>query len=70
MSINIMDRYISKKRISLNNFQLVAISAYLIATKYEDTNYPLINDLIYISKNLYTQYGIINGKRNFDRFKF
>ena len=65
-----MDRYISKKRISLNNFQLVAISAYLIATKYEDTNYPLINDLIYISKNLYTQHGIINGKRNFDLFKF
>ena len=74
MSINIMDRYISKKRISLNNFQLVAISAYLIASKYEDTNYPLINDLIYISKNLYTQNDIISMEKdilntlNFDIF--
>ena len=74
MSINIMDRYISKKRISLNNFQLVAISAYLIASKYEDTNYPLINDLIYISKNIYTQNDIISMEKdilttlNFDIF--
>ena len=74
MSINIMDRYISKKRICLNNFQLVAISAYLIASKYEDTNYPLINDLIYISKNIYTQNDIISMEKdilttlNFDIF--
>lgn len=59
MSINIMDRYISKKKIALKNYQLVAISSYLIASKFEDTNSPLINDLIYISKNIYTQNEII-----------
>ena len=74
MSINIMDRYISKKKISLNILQLVAISSYLIASKYEDTNYPLINDLIYISKNIYTQNDIISMEKdilttlNFDIF--
>ena len=74
MSINIMDRYISKKKISLNIYQLVAISSYLIASKYEDTNSPLIDDLIYISKNIYTQNDIISMEKdilttlNFDIF--
>ena len=74
MSINIMDRYISKKKISLNIYQLIAISSYLIASKYEDTNSPLIDDLIYISKNIYTQNDIISMEKdilttlNFDIF--
>ena len=59
MSINIMDRYISKKKITLSNYQLVAISSYLIASKYEDTNSPSIDDLIYISKNIYSHNDII-----------
>ena len=74
LSINIMDRYISKKRISLNIYQLVAISSYLIASKYEDTNSPSISDLIYISKNIYTHNDIIAMEKdilnilNFDIF--
>ncbi len=74
MSINIMDRYISKKKISLNIYQLVAISSYLIASKFEDTNSPLIDDLIYVSKNIYTQNDIIAMEKdilsalNFDIF--
>ena len=74
MSINIMDRYISKTKISLNIYQLIAISSYLIASKFEDTNSPLIDDLIYISKNIYTQNDIIAMEKdilttlNFDIF--
>ena len=74
MCINIMDRYISKKKITLNNYQLVAISSYLIASKYEDTNSPSVDDLIYISKNKYTHNNIIEmeidilSTLNFDIF--
>ena len=64
MCINIMDRYISKKKITLNNYQLVAISSYLIASKYEDTNSPSIDDLIYISKNIYSHNDIIEMEIN------
>ena len=69
-----MDRYISKKKIELNNYQLVGISSYLIASKYEDTNSPSVDDLIYISKNIYTHNDIIEMERdilsvlNFDIF--
>ena len=74
ISINIMDRYINKKKIALNNYQLVGISSYLIASKYEDTNSPSVEDLIYISKNIYTHNDIIEMERdilsvlNFDIF--
>ena len=74
MCINIMDRYITKKKITLNNYQLVAISSYLIASKYEDTNSPSIDDLIYISKNIYSHNNIIQmeidilSTLNFDIF--
>ena len=74
MCINIMDRYITKKKVTLNNYQLVAISSYLIASKYEDTNSPSIDDLIYISKNIYSHNNIIEmeidilSTLNFDIF--
>lgn len=64
MSINIMDRYITKKKISLNKYQLLGISSYLIASKYEDTNSPMINELIYISKNIYTHEDITSMEKD------
>ena len=74
MCINIMDRYISKKKISLDIYQLVGISSYLIASKYEDTETPSIEELIYISKNIYSHNDIISMEKeilvalNFDIF--
>lgn len=63
MCINIMDRYISKKKISLDIYQLVGISSYLIASKYEDTETPSIEELIYISKNIYSHNDIISMEK-------
>lgn len=74
MCINIMDRYISKKKISLNIYQLVGISSFLIASKFEDTDSPPIDKLIYISKYIYTHNDIVSMEKdilealNFDIF--
>lgn len=74
MCINIMDRFISKRTISLDIYQLVGISSYLIASKYEDIENPSIDELIYISKNVYTHNDIISMEKeilvalNFDIF--
>ena len=74
MCINIMDRYISKKKISLDIYQLVGISSYLIASKYEDTEAPSIEELIYICKNIYSHNDIVSMEKeilvalNFDIF--
>ena len=59
MSVNIMDRFTSKKKIFLDIYQLVGIASYLIASKYEDTNPPSLDDLSYISKKIYNNNDII-----------
>ena len=64
MCINIMDRYISKKKISLEIYQLVGISSFLIASKYEDIDSPPIDKLIYISKNIYSHNDIISMEKD------
>ena len=63
LCVNIMDRYISKKIISLDIYQLVGISSYLIASKYEDMEAPSIDELIYISKNIYSHTDIVRMEK-------
>jgi len=63
LCVNIMDRYISKKIISLDIYQLVGISSYLIASKYEDREAPSIEELIYISKNIYSHTDIVSMEK-------
>ena len=55
MTILIIDRYISIKPISKLKFQLLGITALLIACKHEEINLPKIEDFIYITDNAYTK---------------
>ena len=55
MTILIIDRYISTKYISKIRFQLLGITAMLIACKHEEINLPKIDDFIYITDNAYTK---------------
>ena len=72
MAMNILDRYISKYKVENSEFQLVAISSYLIASKYEDIYPPYIDELSQICNFIYTnddiirkEYEILSGL-NFD----
>ena len=55
MTVLIIDRYISIKYISKIRFQLLGITAMLIACKHEEINMPKIDDFIYITDNAYTK---------------
>jgi hypothetical protein len=55
MTVLIIDRYISVKHISKIRFQLLGITAMLIACKHEEINLPKIDDFIYITDNAYTK---------------
>ena len=59
MAMNIMDRYISKYKSKNLEFQLIAISSYLIASKYEDIYPPYIDELTQICNYIYTNDDII-----------
>ena len=72
MAMNILDRYISKYKVENSEFQLVAISSYLIASKYEDIYPPYVDELSQICNFIYTndditrkEYEILSGL-NFD----
>jgi cyclin B len=72
MAMNIMDRFISKYKVENAEFQLVGISSYLIASKYEDIYPPYVDELSQICNFIYTtdeiikkEYEILDGL-NFD----
>lgn len=55
LAINLMDRYLSSQRdLSRIMLQLVGITAMFVASKYEETNVPCVQDFMNISKHFYT----------------
>ena len=59
MAMNIMDRYISKYPSKNSEFQLIAISSYFIASKYEDIYPPYLDELSQICNYIYSNEDII-----------
>ena len=57
--MNIMDRYISKYPSKNSEFQLIAISSYFIASKYEDIYPPYLDELSQICNYIYSNEDII-----------
>ena len=63
LTINIMDRFLSKKIVTLNRFQLVGATALFIAAKYEEVNCPTLKDMLYILDNQFTMDEIVVAER-------
>ncbi|OMJ89348.1 hypothetical protein SteCoe_8553 [Stentor coeruleus] len=59
LTVNLIDRYLEKVPISKSRLQLIGVSAFLIASKYEDIYPPEIKDLVYITDNAFTKKEIL-----------
>ena len=59
ITVNLIDRYLSKAVVKRQLLQLVGVTAMLIASKYEDIYPPPIGDFVYITDNAYTQQDIL-----------
>ena len=59
MTISIIDRYLSINQITRANFQLLGITALMIACKHEEIDLPKIDDFIYITDNAYVKNEVI-----------
>ena len=59
MTILIIDRYLSVCKITRSKFQLLGITALMIACKHEEIDLPKIKDFIYITDNAYTKNEVI-----------
>ncbi|ODV84571.1 hypothetical protein CANARDRAFT_200950 [[Candida] arabinofermentans NRRL YB-2248] len=54
LTINIIDRFLSIKAISLSRFQLCGAVALFIASKYEEINVPTVSQMIYMIGDQFT----------------
>jgi len=59
MTISIIDRYLTINQIKRSNFQLLGITALLIACKHEEIDLPKVDDFIYITDNAYIKSDVI-----------
>ena len=64
MTTSIIDRYLSVNQISRTNFQLLGITALMIATKHEEIDLPKIGDFIYITDNAYVKEEVIKMEQD------
>lgn len=61
LCVNIIDRYVAatirekKDMVSRSNYQLVGVTAYLIASKYEEIYYPEIRMILQFADNIYSE---------------
>ena len=55
MTVLIIDRYSSIKKITRNEYQNLGISALMISCKHEEINVPKVEDFIYITDNAYNK---------------
>ena len=63
LAVNLVDRTLGARPISVSKLQLVGVTSLLIASKYEEIMSPSVNDLEYITDNAYTTDEIIRAER-------
>lgn len=59
LTVNLIDRYLSKQQISRHQVQLVGISALMIVAKFEEIYPPLLKDYISVCDSAYTKEQIL-----------
>jgi hypothetical protein len=60
LTVNIIDRFLAKEKVLRQRLQLLGVTAFLIATKYEEVYPPEIPDLVYICAGSYSKYEILD----------
>ncbi|KAK9990016.1 hypothetical protein SO802_025001 [Lithocarpus litseifolius] len=55
LTVNLIDRFLSKQSVVRKKLQLVGLVAMLLACKYEEVSVPVVGDLILISDKAYTR---------------
>jgi len=63
LTVNIIDRFLSRRTISLSKLQLVGVTAMFIATKYEEVITPGIQAFYHLADGGYTDVEILRAER-------
>lgn len=63
LSINIIDRFLARRCVSLAKFQLVGLAGSLLASKCEEILSPSISNFVYFSDKAYTEQELLKAER-------
>ena len=63
IAINIVDRFLTRRVVSLVKLQLVGVTAMFIAAKYEEILAPSVDEFVFMTENGYTKEEILKGER-------
>ncbi|KAJ2906597.1 putative G2/mitotic-specific cyclin [Zalerion maritima] len=63
LTVNLIDRFLSKKAVSLGKLQLVGATALLIASKYEEVNVPSVREIVYMVDEGYQAEEILKAEK-------
>ncbi|KAA1467464.1 hypothetical protein DENSPDRAFT_768964 [Dentipellis sp. KUC8613] len=63
IAINIIDRFLTHRVVSLVKLQLVGVTAMFIASKYEEILAPSVDEFVYMTENGFTREEILKGER-------
>ena len=62
IAVNIVDRFLSQRTVSLVKLQLVGVIAMFIASKYEEILAPSADEFVFMTENGYTKEEILKGE--------
>ena len=63
VAVNLVDRFLSKRVVSLVKLQLVGVTAMFVAAKYEEIMAPSVEEFVFMTENGYTRDEILKGER-------
>ncbi|KAG6330793.1 hypothetical protein ID866_8298 [Astraeus odoratus] len=63
IAINVVDRFLTRRVVSLVKLQLVGVTAMFIAAKYEEILAPSVDEFVFMTENGYTKEEILKGER-------
>jgi G2/mitotic-specific cyclin 1/2 len=63
LSLNLIDRFLSKRAVSMVKLQLVGLTATMIASKVEEVLCPSVANFIYLSDNAYDAAELLKAER-------
>ncbi|KAJ2456272.1 G2/mitotic-specific cyclin [Coemansia sp. RSA 2336] len=62
LAVNLVDRFLSKRQVTVQKLQLVGLTGLLVACKYEEMTTPHIQDFAYLAGNCYSVEEIMNAE--------
>lgn len=63
IAVNIVDRFLSRRVVSLVKLQLVGVVAMFIASKFEEIKAPSVEEFAFMTESRYTREEILKGEK-------